>query len=129
MSTGRSFSVWFTSADRQKLEEAAALAGCRSLSKYIRDRTLDRGGARGDHVDEWAELQEVTGRLTEIERSQQSVQALLAMLLVLVCKKATTREHTELVLACNDAYMPIDILASSLPDLAALLTRFTEDLP
>ncbi|MGD6595713.1 conjugal transfer protein TraA, partial [Xanthomonas citri pv. citri] len=38
-----------------------------------------------------------------------------------------TGELNELVLACETVGVPADVLAVSLPELAALLTRFTED--
>lgn len=130
MSSGKSIPVWYSEEDRRRVEEAAALAGYKHLSKYIRDKSLDRGSHREssrDSMEAWADRQELAGRLTEIERSQKGAYALLAMLLFLVRKKATTGELNELVLACEKVGVPADVLAASLPELAALLTRFTED--
>ena len=130
MSTGKSIPVWFTDEDRRRVEEAAALAGYKHLSKYIRDKALDRGGQREatrDSMEAWAERQELIGRLAEIERSQKSAHALLAMLLFLMRKKATTGEFNELVLACEKAGVPAELLAASFPELASLIARFTED--
>ncbi|SAK93676.1 hypothetical protein AWB79_06987 [Caballeronia hypogeia] len=129
MSDGKSISVWYTEDERSHLEEAAAAAGYQHLSKYIRDRSLDRGHqiAAHDSVEMWAERQELAGRLAEIERSQKSAQALLAILVFLAHQKATTGELNELVLACEKAGVPADLLAGSLPDMAALLDRLAED--
>jgi|GEM_PF-1587964 len=130
MSTGKSIPVWFTDEDRRRVEEAAALAGYKHLSKYIRDKALDRGGQREatrDSMEAWAERQELIGRLAEIERSQKTAHALLAMLLFLARKKATTGEFNELVLACEKAGVPAELLAASFPELASLIVRFTED--
>ncbi|AUS41344.1 conjugal transfer protein TraA [Ralstonia solanacearum] len=130
MSTGKSIPVWFTDEDRRRVEEAAALAGYKHLSKYIRDKALDRGGQREatrDSMEAWAERQELIGRLAEIERSQKTAHALLAMLLFLMRKKATTGEFNELVLACEKAGVPAELLAASFPELASLIARFTED--
>ncbi|MFX1722361.1 conjugal transfer protein TraA [Paraburkholderia sp. A1RO-5L] len=130
MSTGKSIPVWFTDEDRRRVEEAAALAGYKHLSKYIRDKALDRGGQREttrDSMEAWAERQELIGRLAEIERSQKAAHALLAMLLFLARKKATTGEFNELVLACEKAGVPAELLAASFPELASLIARFTED--
>jgi hypothetical protein len=131
MNDGKSISVWYTEDERRSLEQAAALAGYRHLSKYIRDKSLDSSGHRKaarDSVEVWAERQELGGRLAEIERDQKAVLALLAMLLFFVRKKATTGEVNELVLACETASAPAEVLAGVLPELAALLERFTEDV-
>ncbi|HDR9128342.1 TPA: conjugal transfer protein TraA [Burkholderia vietnamiensis] len=130
MSTGKSIPVWFTDEDRRRVEEAAALAGYKHLSKYIRDKALDRGSQREatrDSMEAWAERQELIGRLAEIERSQKTAHALLAVLLFLARKKATTGEFNELVLACEKAGVPAELLAASFPELASLIARFTED--
>ncbi len=131
MSSGKSIPVWYSEEDRRRVEEAAALAGYKHLSKYIRDKTLDRGSHRElgrDSMEAWADRQELASRLAEMERSQKSAHALLAMLLFLARKKATTGEVNELVLACEKAGVPADVLSDSLPELAVLLTRFTGDL-
>ena len=130
MSSGKSIPVWYSEEDRSRVEEAAVLAGYKHLSKYIRDKSLDRGRYRGSNRDSmgaWAEQQEFVGRLAEIERSQKSAHALLAMLLFFVRKKATTGEFNELVLACEEVIEPTDVLAASMPELKALLNRFIEE--
>lgn len=130
MNNGKAIPVWYSEEDRRRLEEAAALAGYRHLSKYIRDRTLGydvpRAAAR-DSIDAWADRQELAGHLAEIERSQSRAQALLAMLLFLLCGKATVAETNALIHACENARSPIDLLAATSPQLAALMSRFVED--
>ncbi|MHA6893600.1 conjugal transfer protein TraA [Ralstonia pseudosolanacearum] len=130
MSTGKSIPVWFTDEDRRRVEEAAALGGYKHLSKYLRDKALGRGGhseTGRDSMEAWAERQEVIGRLAEIERNQKATHTLLAMLLSLVRDKATTGGVKELVLACENSRMPMDILDATSPDLAASLRRLTTD--
>ena len=130
MTTGKCIPVWFTDDDRSRVEEAAALAGYKHLSKYIRDKALGRDGryaAERDNVHAWADQQELTCRLAEIERSQETAHALLAMLLFLIRKKATTGEVNDLVLACEQAGMPAELLATAFPDLASHIARLTED--
>ena len=130
MDTGKSIPVWFTEEDRRRVEEAAALAGYKHLSKYIRDRAMGRDSQREaarDSMEVWAERQELSGRLAEIERGQRAAHALLAMLLFLVRKKATTGEFNELVVACEHAGVPADFLTALAPELASLVGRFTEE--
>jgi hypothetical protein len=49
------------------------------------------------------------------------------MLLFLLQKRATAAETRELLLACESARTQSDILAASVPELASILTRFTQD--
>ncbi|WP_244832198.1 hypothetical protein [Caballeronia sp. TF1N1] len=134
MSTGKSIPVWFSEEDRRRVEEAAALAGYKHLSKYIRDKAMSRDSQREaarDSMETWAERQELNGRLAEIERSQHTAHTLLSALLFLMRQKATLGEFNDLVLACENAVsgggMPSQLLAASSPELASLITRFTEE--
>jgi hypothetical protein len=129
MRAGGAIPVWFSEQDRRKVEEAAALAGYRHLSKYIRDRTLGRHDDEGrDPVQAWAAREDLVDRLAAIHRSgQASTLALLASLLVLVASKATTRERSELAAACAAAANPAEVLSAAFPDLAAELTRLMEE--
>ncbi|RWA36897.1 conjugal transfer protein TraA [Xylella fastidiosa] len=130
MSTAKSISVWYTEDERIRVEQAAVLSGYKHVSKYIRDKSLDRSGYREsdrNSMEAWADRQELFGRLAEIERNQKGTYGLLAMLFFLVCKKATAGEINELVLICEKVGVPTEMLAATLPELAALLTRFTED--
>ncbi|BBQ03396.1 hypothetical protein BSFA1_85240 (plasmid) [Burkholderia sp. SFA1] len=134
MSTGKSIPVWFSEEDRRRVEEAAALAGYKHLSKYIRDKAMSRDSQRElarDSMEAWAERQELNGRLAEIERSQTTSHTLLAALLFLMRKKATTGEFNDLVLACKHAEIstatPAELLAASSPELVSLIARLTEE--
>lgn len=129
MRSGGSIPVWFSEQDRRKVEEAAALAGYRHLSRYIRDRTLGRQGDAGrDPVQAWAEREDLVDRLAAIHQTgQASTLALLAALLVLVAGKATTRERSELAASCQAAASPAEVITATFPELAAQLLRFSED--
>lgn len=130
MNNGKAIPVWYSQEERRRLEEAAALAGYRHLSKYIRDRALgydSQHTSARDSMDAWAERQELAGRLAEIERSQRRAQALLAMLLFLLRGKAMAAEIDALLLACENARTSGDLLAAASSQLAALMPRFVED--
>jgi hypothetical protein len=127
---GKSVSVWYTEDERSRVEQAAALAGYKHLSKYIREKSLERSGYREslrDSMDVWADRQELASRLAEIERSQKSAHGLLMTLLFLVGKKAAAGEIRELSLLCEKAGMPADVLAVALPEMTSLIARFTDD--
>ncbi len=129
MSIGKAIPVWYSDEDRRRVEEAAALAGYKHLSKYIRDKSLGRDGqhqAVQDSLQAWADRQELISRLAETERSQRVAHALLAMLLFLVQRKATAAEVHALLCACENASVATDLL-DTMPQLAELLRRFTED--
>jgi hypothetical protein len=128
MSKGGAIPVWFSIEDRSRVEEAAALAGYRHLSKYIRDRTLGRREQGvADPMQAWADREELVGRLAALQGGQAATQALLAVLLVLASSKATTRERSELRAACQSAVKAVDILVAATPELASLLLRFVDD--
>ncbi|AET95033.1 hypothetical protein BYI23_D015230 (plasmid) [Burkholderia sp. YI23] len=110
------------------------MAGYKHLSKYIRDKAMSRDSQRElarDSMEAWAERQELNGRLAEIERSQTTSHTLLAALLFLMRKKATTGEFNDLVLACKHAEIstatPAELLAASSPELVSLIARLTEE--
>lgn len=129
-SGGSAIPVWYTEEDRRKVEEACALAGYSHLSKYIRDRSLGRDGREqphGDRLQMWADHQELVQRLAKIENTQRQAQALLAMLLFLLQKRATAAETHEFLRACESARTQTDLLAASAPELVRLLARFTQD--
>lgn len=128
MRDGKAIPIWFTDEDRNKLEEAAALAGYKHLSKYIRDKALGRGAGvenRGS-VGAWAEAQELNGRIAEVGQRQRRTEALLAFLVFLARKKATAGEVGELV-ATYKRESSAGVLDAALPELAALKDLFTED--
>ncbi|MGO4395892.1 hypothetical protein AB4Z46_31510 [Variovorax sp. M-6] len=108
------------------------MAGYQHLSKYIRDRVMGRhevGSVRYDsRADgDWTDRAELSRQLADMKRSLQDAHAVLAMLLVLTRRRATTGELNELVLACQGAHGPTDVLETMLPELAKALTRFGRD--
>jgi len=126
MATGKSVSVWYLEGERNRLEEAAALAGYRHVSKYIRDKSLDRGhGRQGGQggVEEWVERQEIAERLEELERGLQSVQTMVAMVLALARQRSTTGQANELAAVMAGSRSARDVIASVAPGLAAELER------
>jgi hypothetical protein len=128
MSSGGSIPVWFSDDDRQRVEEGAALAGYRHLSKYIRDRTLGRRDeAARDPLQAWVEREDLVARLSAAhQESQVKTQALLAALLMLVVSRSTTKERGDLIAACQGAATPAEILAGASPELARQLIRLLE---
>lgn len=130
MSRSRSIPIRYSEEELQRLEPAAALAGYKHLSTFIRDRSLDRvgGGRNSDEgIGAWAERQELTGRLAALDQQQRSTEALLLMVLALIRKKATTGEINELRALIEHSNGDRESLAgAAFPGLPALLDRITE---
>lgn len=128
MSSGKSIPVWFNEEDRQRVEEAATLAGYKHLSKYIRDKVFDRGDAREsahESMESWADRQEMLGRLETLEHRQNDTTALLAMLVFFARKNTTTGVFNELILACENSHGARDLLSTSVPEVADLLSKLS----
>jgi hypothetical protein len=127
---GKAIPVWYSEEDRSRVEEAAVLAGYKHLSKYIRDKSLERGRYRTEDRDgpmARADIQELLARLTGLEHGQKTIQSMLAMLLFLMRRKATTGDINDMRATIESAALSADPLAVVPPELAALLDRFMED--
>ncbi|MEW4339620.1 hypothetical protein [Chromobacterium vaccinii] len=121
MSDGKAIPVWYPEKDRLLVEQAAALAGYKHLSTYIRDQSLQRGPGRagaGRSLETWADLQELNGRLADIERGQRSIGAQLAVVLFLITRKASAIEMQEVRSALAAHGLPEALILELLPELA-----------
>jgi hypothetical protein len=130
MKTGESLSIWLSTEDRRRLEEACAIAGYSHLSRYVRERALDRIDASrslrsGQGFDEWQHAQPGNTGLTELAQSQKSIELMLAMLLGLARRKTTTVEFDE-VMAAAASRAGNDVLSAVAPELVGLLRKLEE---
>ena len=122
MSAGKSVSVWYLEDERNRIEQAAALAGYSHVSKYIRDRSLDRSDPRAG-VEEWVDRQEFAERLEALERGLQSMQTMMAMLLALARQRSTAGQVHELAAAMAGSRSAKEVIATMAPELASELER------
>lgn len=122
MSEGKPVPIWFNEDDLRRVREAAALAGYKHLSKYIRDRALGRRDPQ-EAIDLQAERETQDRRLAELERMQRHCEALLALLTMLASRQASTGVLSEVRAAASQAADPQEWLAAGAPDLAALVRR------
>ncbi len=136
MDKGSPISLWLSEDDRRCLDEAAALAGYRHVSTYIRDRVMGRlstqlsagfGGAPGVGLAWPGEPGGVREQLAELERRQRSMHAISAMLLFLVRARSTTGEVSELLAACHRAEGIEALLTDAFPQLALALQRLADE--
>jgi len=128
MSESKPIPIRFSKDERLRLQQAAAIAGYKYLSTYIHDKALGLDQTHGD-PEAWAARQEINGRLAELGRGQQSLQATLALLIYLVKQKATTGDVSDLIAALEHAVqrriLPSNLLAEIEPALAEPLQRMT----
>jgi hypothetical protein len=124
--TSKSVSVWYLPDDLSRIEQAAALAGYKNLSTFVREKSLNR--ARYDQSPRTDVLglvgqDELHDQMARLEAGQVTLQTLLSMVLALLAKKSTTDELADLVSACERADAPGDILQARMPTLSAALDR------
>ncbi|AIY44234.1 hypothetical protein LT85_p055 (plasmid) [Collimonas arenae] len=126
MADEKPLSVRYSADEKNRLEQAAALAGYKKLGPYIRDKSLDKIGHQSggrDSLEMWAERQEITGRLAEIEATQKAANAMLTTLVYLVHRKATAGEISDLRAAVEYAGLSSNVLDKIAPDIGKLIKQ------
>lgn len=118
MSRDQSVLIRLSAEEKQQLEEAAVLAGYDALATYIRDRALARTENGGNATGIFAENGVLSPALFDLQRSQSHQCGVLAILLALTVRKATSGD----LHAVEADLMRAQELGLSLEKLAALLT-------
>lgn len=119
MSNGKAIPIWFTEEDRIRLEEAAAIAGYKHISKYIRDKSLSKETERDN-----AERQEMIAKVSEMERTLKLNNAMMAILIGLLKRRASNGEISDLrAEMIHKAVSPEDMMAEFLPEFAEILSQ------
>lgn len=115
-------SIRYDEDDFRLIEQAAVLARYKHLTTWVRDKSLDRlPGMRSG--GSWSDPEDMIGRLRVIERTQDGTQALLALLIYLVRKRATAGEVAELIAACERSGDTDALVRGALPEFVPLLDR------
>lgn len=122
-------SVRYTTEEKQRLEEAAALAGYDALAAYIRDRSLARAGSGGNGMDAFSGSAALSPVLFDLQRLQAHQSGMLAILLALTVRRSTSGDLHAVkadLMRGQELGVPLEKLAALLvPDwqrrLAALL--------
>ncbi|UUW74400.1 hypothetical protein [Pseudomonas oryzihabitans] len=123
---GRTVPIRFNTEQLARVEEAAALAGYKHLSAYIRDRVLamDKGAHRPG-VEDWAEQQRMIGLLESIAQEQTRNRAILTVAIYLIRQNVTQGKVNELRAQLQHLDGAEDALAVLLPELANDIERLT----
>ncbi|EMT5600101.1 hypothetical protein ACF8LF_00130 [Pseudomonas putida] len=123
---GKTVPIRFNDEQLSRVEEAAALAGYKHLSSYIRDRVLatDKGGRQVD-MDSWAEQQQILGLLETITQEQARSRTIQAIVVYLLRQGTAQGKVNELRAHLKHLVSSEDALAALLPDLAEDIERLS----
>lgn len=129
MSNGKVISVRYSDEEIMRLEEAAALAGFKDISKYIRHRLFDRDSKRAG-----VEISEISEHLAELEHGQGVIRSeykimkmVMAISFWLIKRKASSGEISELRAELLHGASSEGLLAESLPELEGLMQRLRKE--
>ncbi|WP_052688456.1 hypothetical protein [Xanthomonas albilineans] len=118
-------SIRYSNDQLARVEQAAAITGYKSRAAYIRDRSLTPVGG-GDSGGAYV----VSESLAELEQGQRQVQAVLAILLALLRRKATSGELAELRASLARLEQlgaaPSSLLEELDPELGGVVQRIVE---
>lgn len=123
---GKTVPIRFNTEQLARVEEAAALAGYKHLSSYIRDRVLatDKGGRQLD-MDSWAEQQRMLGLLENITQEQARSRTIQAIAVYLLRQGTGQGKINALRAELQHLVSSEDALAALLPDLAEDIERLS----
>lgn len=110
-----------------RLEEAAALAGYKHLSTYMRDRLLNqvKDDRAGSKVDQWADLDRMGMQLDTIERNQTLQRTVLAIAVYLLRKETSQGNLNGLRAELTSIGNADELIDSLLPELAGDIARLS----
>ena len=119
--------IRFNDEQTARLEEAAALAGYKHLSTYVRDRALatDRSGGRQADLDNWADQQRILSLLESLEHSQAANQTIMTIAVYLLRQSSTQGKLNELRTELSALGINGEVLAALLPELAKDIERLS----
>lgn len=123
---GKTVPIRFNTEQLARVEEAAALAGYKHLSSYIRDRVLapDKGSRQVD-MDSWAEQQRLLGLLENITQEQARSRTIQTITVYLLQQGTTKGTINKLRAELQQLISSEDALATLLPDLAEDIERLS----
>lgn len=110
-----------------RLEQAAALAGYKHLSTYVRDRALssEKSGGRQTDLDSWADQQRMLGLLENISQAQAQNRTLLTIAVHLLRQGLQQGKVNELRAELSHLTDADQLIQSLLPELANDIERLS----
>ncbi|NMX42156.1 hypothetical protein HBO34_30335 [Pseudomonas veronii] len=110
-----------------RLEQAAALAGYKHLSTYVRDRALasEKSGGRQTDLDSWADQQRVLGLLENVSQAQAQNRTLLTIAVHLLRQGLQQGKVNELRAELSHLADTDQLIRTLLPELASDIERLS----
>lgn len=110
-----------------RLEQAAALAGYKHLSTYVRDRALasEKSGGRQTDLDSWADQQRVLGLLENVSQTQAQNRTLLTIAVHLLRQGLQQGKVNELRAELSHLADTDQLIRTLLPELASDIERLS----
>lgn len=110
-----------------RLEQAAALAGYKHLSTYVRDRALasEKSGGRQTDLDSWADQQRMLGLLENVSLAQAQNRTLLTIAVFLLRQGLQQGKVNELRAELSHMADADQMISTLLPELASDIERLS----
>lgn len=110
-----------------RLEQAAALAGYKNLSTFVRDRVLasEKPGGRQSDLDSWADQQRMLGLLENISQAQAQNRTLLTIAVHLLRQGLQQGKVNELRAELSHLVDADQLIRALLPELANDIERLS----
>lgn len=124
---GKTVPIRFNDEQVERLETAAALAGYKHLSTYVKDRLFNQVDAPGQSVEQWATLDRLTYQLESIERNQLSQQTIMAIAVYLLQKGGTAGILNGLRAELASLGTAEEVIGALLPEVASDIERLSGD--
>nr|WP_238841822.1 MULTISPECIES: hypothetical protein [Pseudomonas] len=110
-----------------RLEQAAALAGYKHLSTYVRDRALsnEKSGGRQTDLDSWADQQRMLGLLENVSQAQAENRTLLTIAVYLLRQGLQQGKVNELRAELSHLADADQLINTLLPELVSDIERLS----
>ena len=110
-----------------RLEQAAALAGYKHLSTYVRDRALsnEKSGGRQTDLDSWADQQRMLGLLENVSQAQAENRTLLTIAVHLLRQGLQQGKVNELRAELSHLADADQLINTLLPELVSDIERLS----
>ena len=124
---GKTVPIRLNDEQLARVEEAAALAGYKHLSTYMRDRLLEpsKVDSHQGGIDQWADQQRIMSLLESLDQAQATNRTILAIVVYLLRQNSTQGKLSELRAELSALGSNEEALAALLPELAKDIERLS----
>ena len=124
---GKTVPIRLNDEQLARVEKAAALAGYKHLSTYMRDRLLEpsKVDSHQGGIDQWADQQRIMSLLESLDQAQATNRTILAIVVYLLRQNSTQGKLSELRAELSALGSNEEALAALLPELAKDIERLS----